>query len=211
MYIENHKKNLPQKIDLREKPMPDRRQTEQKNKFDRFLEKPTMNLMIEEPEEKLIAEHSADVLVHWKAPEYETYERDKKWYTWITLALIAIISYAVFTNSPIMAITFILIGVTGYIHIHREPEIFDFMITYDGIVAGRQIYDYDNIRSFWIFYEPEGKKVISLHTQSHLAPFIHIPIENEDPVDIREVLLEFMPEEKHNQGLIELFERILRF
>jgi hypothetical protein len=109
-----------------------------------------------------------------------------------------------------MAITFILLGVVGYIHINKEPRILDFMITYDGIVTGRELYEYDNLRSFWIFYQPEGKKVISLHTMSTLVPFVHVPIDEEDPVHLRELLLHFLPEEKHEEGLVELFERILR-
>jgi len=165
---------------------------------------------LESPHNFLISEHSRDVLMHWQAPEFETFERDRKWYLYITLALAAIVSYAVYTNSPLMAITFILIGVVGYIYINKDPRTLDFMITKDGIVAGREIYEYDNLESFWIFYEPENIKVISLNTKSHLVPYVHIPVHDENPTKIREILSDHIPEEKQEPGLVETLERLLR-
>jgi hypothetical protein len=109
-----------------------------------------------------------------------------------------------------MAITFILIGVVGYIYMNKEPRTLNFIITEDGVVAGREIYEFDNLESFWIFYSPEDIKVISLRTKSHMVPHVHIPIHNEDPVKIREILLERIPEEKQEQGLVETLERLLR-
>lgn len=162
------------------------------------------------PEEKLIAQHSKDVLAHWQAPEFEVYEQDKKWLKIIAFFLVAIIAYAVYANSPIMAITFILIGVVGYIHLGKEARILDFMITYDGIVAGREIFEYERINSFWIFYEPENDtKVISLHIKSYLTPYVHIPIHNEDPVRIREILLDHIHEIKQDHNIVDALERFL--
>jgi hypothetical protein len=175
-------------------------------------EKPVVERLAE-PEEahkERIAEHSADVLMHWQAPEFEVYEQDKKWLTYIALALAVIIGYAVYQNSLIMAITFILIGVVGYIYIDKEPRTIDFMITYDGIVAGKEIFEYENIKSFWIFYEADGKKVISLHMNGGIMPYVHIPIHNEDPVQIREALLQNLHEIKQGHNFVDTLERFLR-
>jgi len=158
----------------------------------------------------LIEKHSRDVRLAWRAPEFETFERDRKWYFYITAILIAIIAYAIFTNGLVMAITFILIGVVGYVYIEKDPRILDFMLTKDGVVAGREIYDFDNIQSFWVFYEEDGLRVISLHTQSYLVPFIHIPIGDQDPTEIRKILLEYIPEEEHKPGMMDTLDRLLK-
>lgn len=151
----------------------------------------------------------ANALLHWRAPEYEKYEKGTRWYLYAALVLLAIIGYAAYTNSPVMAITFILIGVVGYIFINRDPRTIDFAVTRDGLLAGREFYDFDNIQSFWIFYEPHDIKVISLHTKGLLMPFVHIPIHEEDPVRIREVLLEYLPEVKQEPSVVDTFERLL--
>jgi len=179
--------------------------------IDRFLApKNELVKKIEAPlQEKLITEHSADVLAHWQAPEFEIYEQNKKWLLYITFLFIAIIAYALYSNSPIMAITFVLFGVVGYIHIGKEPRILNFMITNDGVVAGNEIFEYERIKSFWIFYEANDIKIISLHINSYLTPYIHIPIHNEDPVKIREVLLNHTREIKQKRSIVDALERFL--
>ncbi len=179
-------------------------------KIDNFLYGSNEKPLLEPAEEKMIPEHSTDVLAHWKAPEFEEYERDRKWYIWITVILGAIVVWALYSDSLIMAITFILIGMVGYIYIQKEPRILDFILTYDGVVAGKEMYDFDNIESFWIFYEPPHMKILSLKNKSYLLPYVHIPIHEEDPVHIREILLDFLPEKKQEEGMMEVMERLLR-
>jgi len=164
----------------------------------------------EVPKRKLIAEHSTDVLYYWQAPEFETFEQDKKWFMYMAFILVAIIAYSVYVNSLIMSITFILIGVVGYMYIDKEARILDFMITDDGVVAGKEIFTYDRIKSFWIFYEPEGVRVISLHIESYLTPYVHIPIHDEDPVKIREALLQNIEEIKQEHNIVDTLERLFR-
>lgn len=190
-----------------------KKETEQKEKMDKFFSKPEEE-KDEAEEEKTFQKETMEkilsgALLHWRAPEYEKYERGRKWYLYVTLVLLAIIGYAVYTDSPIMAITFVLIGVVGYIFINRDPQIIDFAVTRDGIIAGREMYDFDAVKSFWIFYEPHDIKVVSLHTKSALMPFTHIPIHDENPVEIRRVLLEYIPEIKQDPSLVDTFERLI--
>ncbi|MFA4818023.1 MAG: hypothetical protein WC608_04870 [Parcubacteria group bacterium] len=192
-----------------------KKEAEQKEKMEKFFSstKPEEDINKAEEEKSFRNEAMEKIfsgaLLRWRAPEYEKYERGRKWYLYVALVLLAIIGYAVYTDSPIMAITFVLIGVVGYIFLNREPRTIDFAVTQDGIIAGREMYDFDNIKSFWIFYEPHDIKVVSLHTKSMLMPFVHIPIHDEDPVEIRRVLLEYIPEAKQDPSLVDTFERLL--
>jgi hypothetical protein len=149
-------------------------------------------------------------LISWQGPEFEVYEKDNKWYTYISLILIAIIAYAVYTNGLIMAIVFILIGVIFYIHLHKDPKIINFAIATEGVIAGDEIFEFDQIRSFWIFYDPPNKKYISLHTRGRLVPFIHITLDNHDPVELRSILIKYIPEIKQEPGMVDVLERFLR-
>jgi len=151
----------------------------------------------------------SEALLTWRAPEFEVYERDQRWYTWASIALLAVIAFAVYTNSPVMAITFILIGMIGYIYIHKEPRELEFQITRKGVVAGREIYEFKNIESFWIFYEPGEITTISLDLQNSIIPLVHIPIADQDPVKLREVLLKYIPEVEQEHSLIDILERLL--
>lgn len=163
---------------------------------------------LEGPEDFMIAEHS-DVLIEWQGPEYEHFPKEKRWYMIASLILAVIVMYALINNSPIMAITFILIGIVGYIQLEKAPRLLTFKVTHDGVMAGKELYDFDNIESFWIFYEPPHTKILSLRVNALLTPYIHIPVHQIDPVKLREVLLDFVPEKKQKPTLIDTIERLL--
>lgn len=147
-------------------------------------------------------------LHRWTAPEFEIYEKSATWYVVVAILLGAAIFYAIVTNSLLMAITFILLGVVGYIHSQKKPRTLEFSIATDGVKVGNEIYLYENMKSFWIFYDPPHTKMISLHIKSSMLPFVHIPIAQEDPSVLREKLLKFVPEEKQDPGLVDILERI---
>ncbi len=164
-----------------------------------------------------ISEHSRylqekpdDVLVHWRGPDFEHYPHDKQWYIGALCILCAIIVYAIFTDSIIMAIVFGLIGLTGYQFLTSPQKEIDFAITYDGVLVGDEIYDFDHIKSFWIFYEPPHTRIISLHMQGHFRPYLHIPLHQIDPVIVHEKLSGFIPEIKQEESLVDIAERLLR-
>lgn len=140
----------------------------------------------------------------WEAPEYEHTEKHPKWY-WVTgAALLAIVVYAIITDSVLMAITFILIGMLMYIYAEREPRQIRMEISPNGIVVDRQIYDFDDLKSFWIFYEIEaGFKVLSLHSKKTFLPHIHIPVGEANPIVIREVLLNYLPEIRQEMTIVD--------
>ncbi|KKR44326.1 MAG: hypothetical protein UX02_C0001G0031 [Candidatus Moranbacteria bacterium GW2011_GWC1_45_18] len=126
------------------------------------------------------------------------------------IVLLAIIVYALITNSILMAITFILIGMLGYIYAERKPRIIQMKINPDGIQVDNYFYDYDNIRSFWIFYEVEEEiRILSLHSKKTFLPYIHIPVGNANPIKIREALLQYLPEIKQELSALDRLERII--
>ncbi|MDD3498021.1 MAG: hypothetical protein PHH24_00760 [Candidatus Moranbacteria bacterium] len=163
---------------------------------------------LEKPHDFMISEHS-DVLIEWQGPEYEHYPKEKVWYLVASLILAAIVFYALINNSPIMAILFILIGIVGYIQLEKHPRVLDFKITHEGVMAGNELYDFDSVESFWIFYEPPHTKILSLHTDALLVPYVHIPVHQIDPVKLREVLMDFIPEKKQKPTMIDTIERLL--
>jgi hypothetical protein len=154
-------------------------------------------------------EDNSEVLFQWRGMEYENYGISRKMFLILTFALCGIVLYALISNNPIMAITFILIGVAGYLHYQKEARELDFTIISEGIIVGKEIYSFDKIKSFWIHYDPPHTKIVSLHIGGTILPYVHIPIHNEDPVQIRAVLLEFIPEEKQEPTIIDAFERLI--
>lgn len=166
------------------------------------------------PETNQESEHEMEdgtgkIMHQWNAPEFEVYEKSARWYLVFAFFIIVMVVYALFTNGPIMAITFILIGIVGYIHLQKDPRMIIFSITSKGVVADKEMYQYENIHSFWIFYDPNHTKTISLHTKAPMLPYVHIPLGDEDPVHLRELLMKNIPEIKQDPSLIDAIERVL--
>ena len=148
-------------------------------------------------------------VLSWRAPEHIHVRPNPRGLMISTVLLALIIAYAVFTNSPLMAITFILIGIVGYLFVTRDPREFDFSITSKGIVGGKTLYAFDDIHSFWIHEEPPLEGVLSLHSNGILSPFIHIPLGDLPAAKLREVIGAFVPEEKHEPTVIDTLEKML--
>lgn len=148
------------------------------------------------------------ILHQWHAPEFESYEKSNRWYLIFALLIASLVVYALITNSPIMAITFILLGIVGYIHLEKDPRVITFAVTSEGILADKELYLYENINSFWIFYDPPHTKTLSIHTKASMLPYIHIPINDEDPVRLRELIIENVPEIKQDPSFIDTIERV---
>jgi len=129
----------------------------------------------------------------WEAPEYEYIEKHPKWYWVMGLILLAIIVYAM-----------------GYAYAEREPRLIRMEINPDGVIVDKIMYEYDDLKSFWIFYEVEtGFKILSLHSKKTFLPHIHIPVGDANPILIREVLLNYLPEIKQEMTIVDRFSLLI--
>lgn len=152
---------------------------------------------------------SQRVLFSWVAPEHIHVRPNPRAIIIAAVLLFVVIAYALFTNSPLMAITFILIGIVGYLFLTKDPQEVEFIVTREGIVVGRNLYAFEDIHSFWIFDEAPLENVLSIHSHGVLAPFIHLPLGDLDHDAMRELFLAFIPEEKQDPRMVDIIEKML--
>ena len=123
--------------------------------------------------------------------------------------LILTVGYAIYTNSPIMAITFILVGLVGYLFLTQDPRTRDFTITTRGLVAGREFFSYESIDSYWFFETPPLENVLSLKSDGILSPYIHIPVPEELSQDVIKIVSTYLPEEHQDPRAVDILENFL--
>jgi hypothetical protein len=158
---------------------------------------------------KPLSPYFGNVLLEWSAPEHDTFELGQKSQIIVTLALIAIIAWALYTNSPIMAITFILAGIAGYLLHIAEPKIYHFAITTRGILAHNEFYTFDTLQSFFIHIDPPLEGLLSLHTHGRLVSHVHIPLGDLDHGTVRLYLREHVDEKPHDPSMVDILEKLL--
>lgn len=145
----------------------------------------------------------------WQAKEFEKVPRSQQWYLGVFIFLFVMLTYAFITNNLLMAIIFILFAVLAYLFDKKEPRLLQCSINKKGVTTQKNLYEYAMLESFWIFYEPMGRKILSLKSKKKYLPFIHLPIGQANPAEIRKVLLNYLPEEKQEEGLSDVLENFM--
>lgn len=147
----------------------------------------------------------------WQAPEFDKKEKTKSWFILPGIITIALGIFALLTENILFLILIILGFFVFYIYANKEPRIIKFKINEKGIEMDDKLHEFDSLRSFWIFYDPPEQKELSFRSRKTLLPYVRIPLENENPNEIRKFLLKFLPEKHHRESLIDIWMRRVRF
>lgn len=146
----------------------------------------------------------------WVGPLY-IHRPDMKVIAVLSLTLFAIAALVqIFQKNIISTIFFGLLGVVILIRAGKKPEIVNFEVNPLGIKVGERLYGFREIKSFWIEYDPAlDIKELSLQLKKWYHTYVKIPIYNQNPVQLRLVLLAFLPEAEHEDTLADTVSRKL--
>ncbi len=150
-----------------------------------------------------------DALISWSAREADDIERSKVWYICFFVVIASLLAYGLFLDNFLLSIIAILTALLFYLFKKRESKEFKFGITSDGVFAHDNIYEFSSLENFWIFYEPQGRKELSLKSTRKLMPYIHIHLGSTNPVEIRKKLLQFLPEVEHEESIVDSLQHIV--
>jgi hypothetical protein len=93
----------------------------------------------------------------------------------------------------------VLVALIVGLHERRSPETLDFLIVEDGIVVGEQFYPFKEIKSFWLAYNPPEVKLLYFELDKSLRKELPIMLENQNPLEIRRILLNYLEENIENE------------
>jgi len=135
-----------------------------------------------------------ETLMMWNVKEFERYTRGQWWYIIaISLGVICVL-YAIFSSNFLFALFVILAAIVLYQQSVSVPMDVPFEITEAGIVLGTRFYAWDELESFTILYQPPEVKILRIATKTMYTPSIQVSLEDMNPIEVRETLLEFLKE-----------------
>jgi len=149
--------------------------------------------------------------IEWEAPEYEHQEKTADWFWAVGIITIALVVASAIYGNFLFAILAGLMGFTISLYGARKPETVKFSIGPRGIRIGSKLYDYENLNSFWVEYNPPFRKELILESKKTLMPHINIMLRETDPEDVRGYLSQFMVEKKIEESLIATVAKIIGF
>lgn len=121
------------------------------------------------------------------------------------VAAVVILSIILFYfERSVLAVITLAVFVATLVTIRHQPHT-PLTITLNdaGILLNQKPYYFRVIKSFWIFYEPGGTKELSLQLNKWYMPYLRIPLNNQDPLAIRGLLIRYVPEEEHTTSLVD--------
>lgn len=145
----------------------------------------------------------------WKAPEFEYHEKGKLWFIIGGSIVVLLVLYALLSKNILflLIIAFAVFSVLSYSF--KKPRILRFVITSRGIKIGKTMYNFEYLKSFWIFESPIEE--LSLRSKKSFMPYIYIPLENQDVNEVSEILEQYLPKREQERPLIDNFIRMLKF
>lgn len=149
--------------------------------------------------------------IEWVAPEFTKYKKNKTWFVLPALIALILAITALLLKNFLFLILIALAALAVYTYALKEPRKVKFSISEKGIKIDKNIYKFEDLKSFWIFYDPPEVKELSLRSKKVFIPYIKIPLEDQNPVEIRKLLLKFLPERKHTESVIDAWTRKARF
>jgi len=147
----------------------------------------------------------------WEAPEFEKRGKAKSWFIFPAILTIILGIIALLTDNILFLIFIILAFVVFYMYANKEPRILKFKINEKGVEIDGRIHDFDSLRSFWLFYSPPEEKELSFRSKKTFFPYIRIPLADQNPNELRNFLLKFLPEKHHRESIIDIWMKRVGF
>ena len=150
------------------------------------------------------------VLAEWTVPEFIKYKRTLGWFIIAGGLAVILLVHALATRNFLFAIIILIITAIVYLHERRQPDDIEFMILEGGVVLGDKYYPYKELTGFWLIYEPPVK-LLYLGVNQTLRKELPIHLENQNPLVIRKLLLNYVDEdlEREDESTEEALARLI--
>ncbi|MSU76171.1 hypothetical protein EXS54_01720 [Patescibacteria group bacterium] len=163
-----------------------------------------------QPVEQAVSERTEKPIIAWEAKEFTDYQRNKRWYILVGIVGAVLTVGALVIQQWLTAVVFALATYVVMRHAGDKPRTITYSISRLGIQVGDKFYPYNDLKQYWIVYNPPIR-TLSFQLTSRFKPLIKMNIGEVDPDAIREALKEHLPElPKQGEDFIDKFSRWVR-
>ncbi len=147
--------------------------------------------------------------IFWEAPSFY-YNPQKRYLSLITVALLAgAAALLIFKYDTLTSIFLILASLVLLLYGKQKPTISKITVDQSGILVGDIMYYYKDLKSFWIEYNPGGPKELSLESAKWYMPYVKVLLNEQNPIELRSLVINFLPEKEHENSLVDHIGRRL--
>jgi len=155
---------------------------------------------------------SETTIFEWQAPDHIYRPKTVRWYIVFAAVCTAIVCLFITVANFTAAVAVAILSAMVYYVVQKKPRAVRYRILGSGIAVDNLLYPYPELESFNIVYQPGEVKSAIIRTKRRLSPFLHLEIGDADPVEVRDVLLEYVPEDQNlEEPLVDILARRLGF
>lgn len=149
----------------------------------------------------------------WEALEYEHVEKSSDWYWAVGIVAFSIALISIILGNIIFSIVIVVSTFALLVSASRKPTLVRFELTKLGLHINDEYRQYNELKSFWVENNShhDGKSKLFFRPRGMTSPVLTIPIEEIDPEDVRDFLLDILLEEEHSESILHKFFQYLGF
>jgi hypothetical protein len=161
---------------------------------------------IEPMEEK---RNKNELIISWVAYDKEEKVHGRDWFWAVGIIAVSLATAMIIYNNIVLAIFILIATAVLVLFAVKKPEEVTYGFSDNGFMQGNIFYPYRNIKSFAIDYSEKVPQLL-LHLDRVFLPIITIPFAMDTDTDeIRDAILEVLPEEDlHEPKLHKILEKL---
>ncbi len=149
--------------------------------------------------------------ISWETLEYKQKQRSADWYWAVIIIALAIVVISFIIHDALFGVLIIIGTIILILFSIREPRLFKVVIDKRGFVIHNDSFPFATLDEFWVDITDIKAPKILLRSKKTFMPLIVIPIEDYDHDDIRDFLLQYLPEREIREPLSQKIMEALGF
>jgi len=156
--------------------------------------------------EEQVAERSQ---ISWETLSFYYNPQKKYLYVIETVLLASAAALFVFKQDILTPLFLALSSFVLFLYGRQKPVLYKITVDQSGILVNDIMYYYRDLKSFWIEYTPGGAKELSLESAKWYMPYIKVILNDQNPVEVRSFIINFLPEKEHEISFADHVNRKL--
>ncbi len=169
------------------------------------------NVQVKKEEKPKIELKTSLPFIKWEAEEYEYIPKSNNWFWSVGIITVGLVFASILLDNFLFAILVLISGLAVILYGARRPRKILFSLAPRGLQIENRLFPYENLKSFWLHYEPPYKKILIVESKKVFAPSISVPLGDVNPNTIRDHLLKFLKEQRHEETFTQTIMRLIGF
>ncbi len=151
-------------------------------------------------------------LLAWQFPEWRQVTRGTTWWIIVIIITAILLVYSIINGNFLFAIIILAGLIIIWTDSRRVPRMLDLAIHQQGLVLGQRFWSWRELNYFWLVYKPSEIAAMYIQPKSIWQPRLGIPLNNTNPLKVREVLKKYLREdlEREDIPVSESLSRMLK-